>query len=58
MFGEGATFTVRADKHLWVIISDPEEDPEQVVQVNFTSLDEAAPPDDPYNESIVRSSGR
>ena len=28
-----------SDKHLWIIISDPELDPENVLIVNFTSLD-------------------
>jgi hypothetical protein len=58
VFREGATFSVKADKHLWVIISDPERDPEHVVQVNFTSLDETAPPGDPYNDrSCVLTAG-
>jgi hypothetical protein len=36
----GTTF-VRGDHdaHLWVIVSDPKKDPENVLIVNFTSLD-------------------
>jgi hypothetical protein len=29
-----------ADKHLWVVLSDPKADPENVLIVNLTSLDD------------------
>jgi len=37
----GATFLrVDSDRHLWIILSDPEKSPDQVLLVNMTTLDE------------------
>ena len=42
MIEEGATFIIpdprgRLDPHLWVIVSDPSQDPDDVLIVNFTT---------------------
>lgn len=50
MFTEGTTFWVTSDIHLWAIISDPAMDPDNVVHVNFTSLDGSSFANDPYND--------
>ncbi len=42
MIEEGATFIIpdprgRLDPHLWVIVSDPSQDPDDILIVNFTT---------------------
>lgn len=37
--GDVCRFTKAADKHRWVIISDPAVDPQSVLSVNITSYD-------------------
>ena len=37
----GSTFLRSdSDKHLWILISDPAQDPQQVLIVNLTTLDD------------------
>lgn len=50
MFQEGTTFWIHQDRHLWVIISAPSQSEEEVVHVNFTTLDTMAGPHDPSND--------
>ncbi len=52
MFVEGTAFWIKGERpaHLWIVISDPRQDEEQIVIVNFTTLDESAGPHDPYND--------
>jgi hypothetical protein len=38
MFAEGTTFFISPDPHLWVIISDPVQNEDEIVHVNFTSI--------------------
>jgi hypothetical protein len=41
----GTTFLrSNSDKHLWIIISDPKVDAENILSVNLTSLDVMTPP--------------
>jgi hypothetical protein len=54
MFTEGTTFFMSPDPHLWAIISDPVKNPDEIVQVNFTTITTitvtAGPSDDPSND--------
>jgi hypothetical protein len=52
MFIEGMTFVIltATPLHTWVIISDPIQNSEYVVHVNFTTLYPDLPPNDPRND--------
>ena len=52
MFYEGSTFRVKSEPipHVWVIITNPELFPDQVIQVNMTTYDEGGRPNDPRND--------
>lgn len=50
VFHEGSSFKVNRDPHLWVIISDPIKDADEVLHVNFTSLVPTALMHDPRND--------
>lgn len=49
-FSEGTCFYVPADDHYYVIISDPKQNDQEIVHVNFTTFDSASPINDAYND--------
>lgn len=51
MFVAGDAFRVAgADRHVWIIISDPAIDPDQVLIVNLTSWDDSRRDTDPLKD--------